>query len=267
MVESSAKHGRSGLSERRCYRLLVLLPTRCVVLVSAAAALWPATANAHAFIADPPSRDTAITNLDDRAHKTGPCGGSPRIGMPTRYAVGASVDVDFTETIGHRGCFQVLFSPANDADWVLLQQIDDPAGPFSGEPAKSYTAKVTLPAGVTCESCTLAVRQLMKGAACAPNATPSGNDTYYSCADIRVGDFADAGPSRPPTTPADGGTASTPSADPETEPDDTPASGGSRRVSSTADAGGCNAGGGHATLPVLALAASAIALAWQRRRR
>jgi hypothetical protein len=166
--------------------------------------LAPATAMAHAYVMQPPSRDVGIANLDARAHKTGPCGGSPRVGMPTQYQPGQSIEVKFEETIAHQGCYQIAFSPAGDKDWVTLAQIDDPAGEQGVQ-----TATVKLPAGVTCKDCTLVVRQLMIGMACAPNAVPPANNTYFSCADIRVGDFPDAGPSVPPTpSDPDGGTSS-----------------------------------------------------------
>ena len=184
----------------------------------------PSTAQGHAYVMQPVSRDTGIANLDDRAHKTGPCGGSPRGNMPTQYAVGQEVEVKLQETIDHRGCFQVRFSAADDKDWVLLTQVDDPAG---SPDDRIVTMKAKLPDGVTCKDCTLQVLQLMTGAACPPNATPAPATTYYSCADIRVGDFPDAGPTMPP---ADGGT---------DEEDDDAGSG----VSTTPTDGGGKTGG------------------------
>lgn len=248
-------------------------PVRSAILGAALILLTPGLARAHAFIEEPPSRDTAISNLDDRAHKFGPCGGSPRTGMPTHYEVGASIPVKFTETIGHRGCFQIAFSPANDADWVILKQIDDPAGPV-GPADMSYVETVKLPAGVSCQACTLAVRQLMKGTACAQNAVPSATDTYYSCADIRVGDFPDAGPSRPPQDAGPG----TPSGDDDDGDDDDdvptedggkPASSSGKRLSSAPEASGCSAAAASAAeLPAMLIGiASALWLSRRRRGR
>jgi hypothetical protein len=53
--------------------------------------LAPSVAWGHAFVLSPDSRDLAITDLDARAHKSGPCGGSKRVGKPTKYAPGAKV--------------------------------------------------------------------------------------------------------------------------------------------------------------------------------
>ncbi len=169
----------------------------------------PSTAMGHAYVMQPISRDTGITNLDARAHKTGPCGNSPRTNMPTQYAVGQEIEVKLQETIDHQGCFQIRFSAADDKDWVLLSQIDDPAG---SQDDRVVTTKVKLPEGVSCKDCTLQVLQLMIGRACAANETPAAGSTYFSCADIRVGDFPDAGPTMPPsdggTDDDDGGTSS-----------------------------------------------------------
>ena len=200
--------GRAGLSGVRAFVLAVVT-------------MAPATAAAHAYIMQPPSRDVGEPNLDARAKKFGPCGGSARTNMPTQYEVGAEIEVKFEETIGHTGCYQIAFSPADDKDWVTLLQVNDPAGRQNVQ-----SATVKLPAGVSCKDCTLVVRQLMFNRACEADAAPnsiSAGDTYFSCADIRVGDFPDAGPTMPPpdggddddddgnssggvsTTPTDGG--------------------------------------------------------------
>lgn len=235
------------------------------------AVLVPATAAAHAYVMQPPSRDLGIANLDARAHKTGPCGGSPRVGMPTQYEPGATVQVKWQETIGHRGCYQIAFSPANDQNWVTLKQVDDPG---NNPDDMIYTDTVTLPAGVTCKDCTLVVRQLMIGVACTPDAAPPAADTYFSCADIRVGDFPDAGPSVPPTPIEDAGGGST-SGGPTTTPTDgggktsTPgASPGSRKLSSV-DAGddGCSIGWGATGGFSLVTSSGLALLALARRRR
>ncbi len=153
----------------------------------------PATAMAHAYVMQPPSRDVGIANLDQRAHKTGPCGGSPRVGVPTQYTPGQPAQIKWEETIGHTGCYQIVFSAADDKNWITLKQINDPAGKTNGP----QTTNVTIP-NVRCESCTIAVRQLMLegsgNTTCAPDAAPPPGDTYFSCADVRVGEFADAGP-------------------------------------------------------------------------
>ena len=231
----------------------------------------PGTAMGHTYIMQPPARDATETNLDARAHKSGPCGGVPRTNVPTQYKVGEEIEVKWQETIDHEGCFQVAFSPGGDKDWVTLLQMDDPAG---SQDDRIVTAKVKLPAGVSCKDCTLVVRQLMIGKECATDAAPNSTgpgDTYFSCADIRVGDFPDAGPTLPSGSgDEDGGTGS--SSGVSTTPTDgggkTGSSGGSRRLSEV-DAGdtGCNVALGGASGFSLFASVGLGALALVRRRR
>jgi hypothetical protein len=234
--------------------------------------LAPATASAHAYVMQPPARDlVSQADKDARAHKFGPCGGVGRIGTPTQYEVGAEIEVKWEETIGHIGCYQIAFSPADDKNWVTLAQIDDP-----GNSQGVQSAKVKLPAGVSCKDCTLVVRQIMLNAICPPNAVPnatSAGDTYFSCADIRVGDFPDAGPTMPPV---DGGTdddddGETSSGGVSTTPTDGggKTSSGSRRLNSVdSDEGACSvaygATGGFSLVATAGL--GLLALARRRRR-
>lgn len=140
----------------------------------------PAVAHAHTVMNSPTPRDASD------AHKSGPCGGVARVGKPTQYTPGQKVTVEFTETVDHRGCFQVAFSAANDANFTVLAQIDDPTGDAV---PKKRTVDVTLPT-TPCPACTLVVRQLMINQPCKttqqPNETGAG-DTYFSCADICIG--------------------------------------------------------------------------------
>jgi MYXO-CTERM domain-containing protein len=245
--------------------------------VVAVVLLVPATALAHAYVMRPPSRDVGIANLDQRAHKTGPCGGSPRTGMPTAYDAGATINVRWHETIDHRGCYQIAFSPAGDKDWVTLKQVNDPVG---GGDAGVYNTQVTLPAGVSCKDCTLVVRQLMIGRACEPNEPPPANNTYFSCADIRVGSFPDGGATMPPDpeeSDAGGGEEEeeTTSGGPTTVPTDGggkttgSSSGGTRRLQATdEDSGGCSVGRGvTGSLALVPLAALGLLAVGRRRRR
>lgn len=144
----------------------------------------PEQAHAHANLTEPKPRN-------DVANKEpGPCGGVPRTSSATTYAKGSSITVKWLETIDHVGCFQIALSAANDANFVLLSQIDDP---MNGTPLARQTT-VQLPADLTCDNCTLVLRQLMINASCAPNAEPPVGETYYSCADIRITGDGDAGP-------------------------------------------------------------------------
>lgn len=251
-----------------------------VIMVAVGA---PTAAQAHTYVMQPPPRDIANTNLDARAHKTGPCGGVPRTGKPTAYATGADIEVKFQETIGHAGCFQIAFSPANDQNFVTLGQYVDKAG----DPDNTiYTKTVKLPAGVTCKECTLVVRQLMLENAtnktCAlPEAVPptaggAAGSTYFSCADICVGpDCVDGGAM--PVDPQDGG-----STEPGTDSgvSTQPTDGGGKLVDAgdddddgarpnlrSGDGGGCSVALGATSGATLGISAGLLGLALLRRRR
>lgn len=242
-------------------------------LVIAAAVGTPATAFAHAFVLSPPSRDVAVANLDARAHKNGPCGNDVRT-KATNYKVGETVNVKWQETIDHRGCFQVAFSPADDKDWVVLKQMDDPAGTPDDF---VWNTDVTLPAGVSCKACTIVVRQLMVGGACVGNpADPAAaaQGTYYSCADICVGadcpdggaPASDAGTGQPgtdsgvSTTPTDGGGKLVEAGD--GDGDD-----GARPNLHAGDGGGCSVALGATSGASLGITAGLFGLALLLRRR
>ena len=253
----------------------------------------PATASAHAFVSNPPARDVGNPDENARAHKTGPCGGIARFGTPKKYTPGETITVTWKETIAHQGCFQIGFTtkanPTVNADFTVLKQINDPAGGTN----MPYTDTVTLPAGMKTPAGTLVVRQLMNGnKACANNpANPDGaadasGGTYYSCADICVGDAAD-----PCTAPgstdggAEGGTDAGPTTDGGGTTDSgvstTPTDGGGSTVGdddddttgpqgrrpTTADDGGCNTSGGLTSSTSVAVAATIVALTLTRRRR
>lgn len=238
-------------------------PKGIAVLAAALAFGAPLTAFAHAYVMTPVSRDTGIADLNARAHKTGPCGGSPRIGSPTKFAPGAQVLVKWEETIQHQGCYQIRFSNNNDANFTLLNlsaggvaQINDPA---NNAVPMVFQATVTLPTQ-KCPACTLQVTQIMKGAACTtPVQDPTGISTYFSCADICIGDAADPCTDAPKadagadsgtdsgTTSSSGGvdSGSTSSSSGGGDDDDATtssssgASGATRRPTTSSDDGGC----------------------------
>lgn len=164
-------------------------------------------ASAHIRMDAPPPR----SNSD--ALKTGPCGGVASNGSFAQYQPGDQVQVKWTETVDHFGCFQIAFSANGEAGpFTVLRQLDDPMGDTT---PRQLTATAKLPNGVTCKNCILQVRQLMIGRYCKGSpmldagggtediANLGANDVYYGCADLRVGDF-DAG-----LPPADGGSSGT----------------------------------------------------------
>jgi hypothetical protein len=161
-------------------------------IIALAAALLvgaPGVASAHALLVKPVPRDTTDTKL-----KMGPCGGSTATGPLTKkapveqYAQGAAITIDFKETVNHTGCYLFRLSPTGDnGPWQVLKQVED-TGAIGG----NLTTQVTLPAGVTCQNCTLQMIQVMNGG-CVANQDPAATPNYYSCADVRIGNFADAG--------------------------------------------------------------------------
>lgn len=227
--------GRCAL---RWFGALALLGTHSVVY-------------AHTRMTVPPPRDTGD------AHKTAPCGDVARTTTATPFDQGATITVEWEETISHQGCFQIALSTADDKNFTVLKQIDDPAGGAG----TVYSEKITLPQNVTCAGCTLVVRQLMLGAPCTQS--PQNDldaSTYYSCADIRIGAGApsDAGAEDAAATPA----AST---SPDTMPDSGAASATRHEpvVDSACSIGRPGAGGFPALASVFALS---VALLAKRRR-
>ena len=238
------------------------------LLVIAIGVAAPQLASAHARLMSPKPRN----NSD--ALKTGPCGGVARTAAPTTYSVGSTVTVNWEETIGHQGCFQIALSEANDQNFTLLKQINDPAG---GGPSTKYTDTVKLPDGVTCNDCTLVLRQLMQGAPCPNNANPAqaAQGTYYSCADIKIVE-GDAGPIEPPVD-EDGGTTSSSSSGgtttvptdgggKTTDPDDDDEASPSRNLRA-GQGEGCNVGSGAAGGVSFFVTAGIAVMALRRRRR
>lgn len=142
-----------------------------------------AEASAHAVLSSPPPRDT--TAHKDVAGDPTACGVA-RTAKFTSLTAGQMLTVNFNETVGHRGCFQIAFSMAGDKNFQLLGQKDDPA---DGTGARSMTVKIP---DVNCTDCTLQLMQLMNdkngGTPCPPNANPAQatSGTYHSCADIRI---------------------------------------------------------------------------------
>lgn len=235
----------------------------------------PSTSFAHAVIVDPPARDKGQAGDDAHKNADGACGGVARTGKYVQYQAGATIEVKWDETIEHVGCFQIAFSPEADpqadTDFQLLKQINDPDG--SKGP---HSEMVTLPEGVTCEKCTLQLRQLMQNQpGCVENADPAKADldTYHSCADICIG------PSCPTIAPdPDGGASSSSSSGggPTTEPTD----GGGKMGSSSGsndnagppslDAGkgdGCSVGWAPTGFGAFGVGAALFGLALVRRRR
>jgi uncharacterized protein (TIGR03382 family) len=117
--------------------------------------------------------------------KTGPCGdvaGMP--GVYTKVAQGADVMVKFEETMAHEGCYQVAWSKAG-GPFQVVAQVPDPGG---SQGMQTITVKAP---NESCPECVLQLRQITLGGPCTTDAgpqVPGASDTYYSCADVCVGD-------------------------------------------------------------------------------
>lgn len=234
----------------------------------------PTTASAHTRFLSPVPRSDA-DGLKPPTYPP-PCGNVARTNNPTAYETGATIKVKWEETIAHQGCYQIAFS-SDDTNFTVLAQIDDPAG-MTGTPLQT---DIKLPAGVTCEKCTLQLRQLMLGAPCTgdtANPADPPASTYYSCADLCVGpDCVDAG------APTDGGTDASvdagSSGGTSGGPVTTPTDGGGKTVSGDDDSSGspnlrsgagdsgCSIGLGATSGVSLVVMGGLLGLALGRRRR
>jgi MYXO-CTERM domain-containing protein len=142
--------------------------------------LIPSVVFGHTVLVDP-----APMSPNDDA-KQAPCGcviGDPVIPCDDPYEVsvlqtGTEITVTWNETIDHAGDFRVSFSPkpptevteADFEDAAISVTVPDTIQGGIG------SASITLP-DAPCESCTIQVRQFMKG---------SAQPYYYTCAAIRL---------------------------------------------------------------------------------
>jgi hypothetical protein len=123
-------------------------------------------------------------NSDLYKDPNGPCGVG-KTANPSVLTSGATLTVNWTETVNHPGCFLFDLSTDGDKTWQLLANVKHVA---TGTTPRPYTAQVQLPAGVTCTNCTFRMRQIMYGTdadPCPPATIPFGA-TYYSCADVTL---------------------------------------------------------------------------------
>src|SRR4051794_35942399 len=90
-------------------------------LLLLATLLAPVTAHAHARLVSPTPRNTR----DDIKDGSGaPCGGVRSTNVHAFHA-GATLKVDWEETVNHDGHFEILFSNASDQGFAFLK---DPSG-------------------------------------------------------------------------------------------------------------------------------------------
>ena len=184
--------------------------------------LLSGTASAHIALTYPPPRTAD--------QKTGPCGatGSRRGNKITTFAPGATITVEWDETVDHPGHYRIAFDDNGDDVFVNPNNPGDNFAftlkePIADKVGGHYTQTIALPSK-PCTNCTLQLMQVMT------TAVPY-NSFYYQCADIAIGEGGGTG------------------ADPDPEPD--------------GDAAGCSThagGGGPLVLGLLAM----LGLARQR---
>jgi hypothetical protein len=166
----------------------------------ASAMLAPSLASAHVRFVSPTPRYASPTGMDTGANiKFPPCGamgGGSRttdVNRITVFEPGATVPIQFNETINHPGHFRIAFDDdGQDAFVTPLMRSQVQTGPtftlpvlldnIADGPAGMRTIMVTLP-NVECERCTLQLLQIM-----VPTSTMSWpeDEIYYTCADIAL---------------------------------------------------------------------------------
>lgn len=232
----------------------------------------PASVYAHARLTTPTPRN------NNSGIKIGPCGGLARTTQFQQYQPNQTVTVNWDETIEHGGCYDIVFSPANDNNWVRLRRVNDPLdaapGTNYGANPRKFSTTVVMP-DASCVACTLALRQIMNtnDLPCQPGTVDEmdgGPSTYFSCADIRVGDFTDAAPS----VPFDGGIEDPdvddggPDPGSPADPGSSSSGGGNRSLRAGAGDDGCSVGwGGAGGIPAILAIGFGVLTVLRRRRR
>jgi hypothetical protein len=138
-------------------------------------------------------------------NKAGPCGatGSRRGTHVTTFAPGATITVEWDETVDHPGHYRIAFDDDGDDVFVNPNNPDDNFAftlkePIADKAGGHYTQQITLPTA-PCANCTLQLMQIM-------TTQVPYNSFYYQCADISIGEGSD--PGEPPMS-SDGGGCST----------------------------------------------------------
>jgi uncharacterized protein (TIGR03382 family) len=146
------------------------------------------------------------------------------------YDAGETITVRLHEVIGHSGRWRIAFDPdgADLADFnanILLDEPDPAGNDGNTGNGDEWEWQVTLP-DTPCDNCTLQVIQDMNGDTTTPVADPTGDPSYFQCADLVLlgpPDSGDTGGTTPTTT---GGTTTTPpTSTPTTTPGTTPPTG------------------------------------------
>jgi hypothetical protein len=236
-------------------------------------ALAAAPAYAHFVLKTPPAKYEQ--DLGGGPQKSPPCGQADDPMHPpvptnavTTLQAGSTIDITIDEIITHPGHYRVLLAPNPESlpadppvtagtmacgSTVITQ---NPTLPLLADGLLVHTSAfgspqtmhVTLPAGMTCNNCTLQVVEFMSQ----HPETPPGGCFYHHCATVNVtaGPVPDAGPNDPDAAPGTGG-------------------GVDAGHGSNSDSGGCAIATGRANGTGAAFAGAALLglLVWRRRRR
>jgi hypothetical protein len=154
------------------------------------------TASAHITLTSPAPRTAE--------QKTGPCGasGSKRGTRVTTYAPGATITLEWDETVDHPGHYRIAFDSDGDDVFVNPKNPNDNFAftlkePIADKVGGHYTQQITLPTA-PCENCTLQLMQIM-------TTQVPYNSFYYQCADIKIGEGGDPGGPAAPGEPGEPG--------------------------------------------------------------
>lgn len=200
-------------------RISALLAAAALV---AGALVSPSDASAHFVLQEPPA--ATVQDGLGNPQKQPPCGGGTPTGILSAYLEGSTITITVDETITHPGHYRVALGvngpgdlpeepPVTAGDTPCGSTViqDPPVFPVLADGQLLHTSslggpksfQVTLPAGVTCENCTLQVLEFMSDHAL----NDPGGCFYHHCANITVGD----GPPTSVTTAGPGSTSSGPS--------------------------------------------------------
>jgi hypothetical protein len=126
----------------------------------------------------------------------------------TKLAPGATTTLQWNEVVGHTGRFRVAFGPngavQSDFDEHILADFADPAGSnggvcvvdasptdvkCTGGNSDAWSLELKLPT-TSCNHCTLQLLQIMNGDTADPvvHLNPNSDRTYFTCADLVLGD-------------------------------------------------------------------------------
>lgn len=181
------------------------------VLVPAAVLLAPAAASAHFTLVDPAAATTQSALGDPQ--KAPPCGDDGTAtpsGDVTAFQTGSTITITIRETIFHPGHYRVALAPdpsmlpeeppvtAGTTPCGSTTIMDPPVFPVLADGVLVHTAPfsgpqsfdVQLPAGMTCDHCTLQVIQFMSNHVL----NNPGGCFYHHCATVNIQDVVvDAG--------------------------------------------------------------------------